>query len=71
MAKILPTDFAKGGMRLARSYSLPTFIVTSLAKSAVPASKSNKKRPIAYSVDSLDKLASAFEENERLVNTRA
>ena len=70
MDKPLPSEFMKSGLKAARMASLPTMVVTALARSEVPGVKTAGTRNIAFSVTSLDKLASAYEEKERLLKKR-
>lgn len=70
MTKVLPSDFIKGGALSGKPLTRPTFFVTSLSKSAAPAYMRNAAQPTLYSVDSLAKLALAFQENERAIKSK-
>lgn len=70
MDKPRPSDFMKSGSKSLRPSTLPTMVFTTLAKSALPAAKTMGASHIAYSVDSLEKLASAFEQKERSLGKR-
>lgn len=64
-SKPLPTDFLKRGNTPGKGLGLPMIIVTRDSRSSVPASKIPSTGNTAFSVDSLDKLITAFQNNER------
>lgn len=70
MDKILPSDFMKGGSRSGQPLSLPTIVVTSLARAAAPLAVQKLKDEVLYSVDSLEKLARAVEVRERKIKSK-
>lgn len=70
MSKPQPSDFLKSGSKPLKVPVLPTMVVTGLAKGAFQTAKSPSPHKIAYSIDSLEKLTTAFEQSERALGKR-
>jgi hypothetical protein len=60
--KAKPSDFMGSSASSRKALKLPSLLVTRKSKASVSA---KSKRETAYSVDTLEKLAAAFDENER------